>query len=467
MTYRSTRSEHTAPFKTAFLEGQAPDGGDYLPAEFPNFSYDVFKDLDFPSRMADILGAYCPDIGREDRLEIVREVTSEVNYPHEVYRAGRLNAYAEDRYLLELDRGPSGFLHDFGNALYFAIAQRLDPEQNFYSLVGPYPEEQRSFDAARRLAKNLGEVSPAIFISTRNSIDPEITTVLDTDHYWYVKGERYRVEAISKAIARYEDAPILKADGTNLTSILAGMILLGSGIADLDQANELKGPIDVVLPILSLSYPLAALYLKSMGFPIRKIILVNSRNHQVTDFIQSGKMSLRRRYLKSEAEEMERVLPGNLERFVFELSGRSIETTRDFLQELKEKRLAVLPKNHVKAWSQHLVACFGSERTAKKIRDDVYHETDYLLDRYTLMCFVGVKHLEHKDDNQQLYLLCGKPWKGFDAEQPDKDKIAEEAGTPVPVWETLEKQRPPYEDFERDFLDELVPESNADSSDDA
>lgn len=467
MTYRSTRSDHTVPFKTAFLEGQAPDGGDYLPAEFPDFSYAAFKEMDLTGRMSEILAAFCPDIDREMRYDIVREVTSEVNFPHEVYRCGRLNAYAENRYLLELDRGPSGFLHDLGNALYFAIAQRLDSEQQFYSLVGPYPEEQRSFDAARRLAKNQGAVSPAIFVSTRNLIDPEITTILDGDHYWYVKGERYRVEAISKTIAKYEDAPILKADGTNLASMLAGMILLGSGIADLDAANELQGPIDVVLPILSLSFPLTALYLKTMGFPIHKIILVNSRNHQVADFIQSGKMSLRRRYLKSEAEEMERVLPGNLERFVFELSGRSIETTQNFLNELKEKRLAVLPNALVKAWSQHLVACFGSERTAKKIRDDMYHETDYLLDRYTLMCFVGIKHLKHKDNHQQLYLLCGKPWKGFDAEQPNKEKIAEEAGTPIPVWETLEKQHPPYEDFERDFLDELVPESNANSSDEA
>ena len=69
MLYHSTRSKnHTADSAQAVLNGLAPDGGLYVPAQLPKLDVSACLQEDTKTMATRIIGAMLPDIPEMERL---------------------------------------------------------------------------------------------------------------------------------------------------------------------------------------------------------------------------------------------------------------------------------------------------------------------------------------------------------------------------------------------------------------
>ena len=104
------RKSPPVDFKTALIDGIAPDGGLYLPSGYPQISYSTIRSLDYPLFAADILSRWITDdIGRESLADICKDA-----FDFDIRLIPLSGRNWSDCYVLELFHGPTLSFKDFG-----------------------------------------------------------------------------------------------------------------------------------------------------------------------------------------------------------------------------------------------------------------------------------------------------------------------------------------------------------------
>ncbi len=96
--------------------------------------------------------------------------------------------------------------------------------------------------------------------------------------------------------------------------------------------------INVVVPTGNFGNILAAYYAKQMGLPVKNFICASNTNNVLTDFFNTGKYDLERRFVPTVSPSMDIMISSNLERFLYAISGSSDTTITSLMNDLKEKR---------------------------------------------------------------------------------------------------------------------------------
>jgi threonine synthase len=117
--FNSTNS--SAPvvsFREALLKGLAPDGGLYIPLQFPKLSIEELKDisaLDYPHLATEILGRLiCNDINKDDLRKICKEIYT---FPIP------LEKVTGNIFLMHLDEGPTASFKDYAALMMGKLMQ--------------------------------------------------------------------------------------------------------------------------------------------------------------------------------------------------------------------------------------------------------------------------------------------------------------------------------------------------------
>ena len=100
---------------------------------------------------------------------------------------------------------------------------------------------------------------------------------------------------------------------------------------------------DVVVPTGNFGNVLAAFYAKRLGAPIRRFVVASNANNVVAEFIATGVYdvnfhagtSLPRAFAVTNSPSMDILVSSNVERFVFEVSGRDAACVRACMASLK------------------------------------------------------------------------------------------------------------------------------------
>ena len=94
-------------------------------------------------------------------------------------------------------------------------------------------------------------------------------------------------------------------------------------------------PIDVCVPTGNFGNILAAWYAKQMGTPIDMLFCASNENKVLTDFIASGTYDIAdRAFVLTPSPSMDILVSSNVERQLFELSGRKSELIAEWMREL-------------------------------------------------------------------------------------------------------------------------------------
>lgn len=313
MQYISTRAA-TPPltFGAALRQGLAPDGGLYVPAEWP---VGALAGLGGGESLAALASEVLrPFVAGDALAPQLPAMTSEAfNFPvplRPVGDSGRLS-------VLELFHGPTAAFKDFGARFLAAALTRLRPPggKPLKILVATSGDTGGAVAAAfhRRPGIEVVVLFPKGLVSPLQ--ERQLTCWDDNVRSCAVRGtfddcQRMVKEAfLDPALAqRFE---LSSANSINLGRLLPQAMYYV--LASLQVRARTGGPASFIIPSGNLGNSTACLWAQRLGAPIARVLLAHNANRTVPDYLASGVLATRPS-VATLASAMDVGSPSNLER---------------------------------------------------------------------------------------------------------------------------------------------------------
>jgi threonine synthase len=288
MKYLSTRSRGAAPvsISQAIRTGQAPDGGLYRPERLPKFDHrgidpdlelaDLAAEMLAPFFEGDPLTAALPELCREAYAFPAPLAAPDPKHP------GLL--------ALELFHGPTGAFKDFGARFLMGALERMGGEPltvltatagDTGGAVGCAAEGRRHVRAAVLYPE--GRVSPFQ--------EHQLTCWGEPVEALRVTSDFDACQALVKAA--FSDPELSRrhrltsANSINMARLLPQTVYLASAaMKAFARTGEAPG---LILPTGNLGHGVAALYARSMGFPIGPVVLATNANPALSRWAETGR----------------------------------------------------------------------------------------------------------------------------------------------------------------------------------
>lgn len=171
--------------------------------------------------------------------------------------------------------------------------------------------------------------------------------------------------------------------------------------------------VNFVVPTGNFGNILAAFYARQMGLPVHRLVLAANRNNVLNDFIRTGVYDRNRTFYKTISPSMDILISSNLERLLFECTGRDGEKVAGWMAELKEAgRYRVDGETHARITGLFWSGWAGERETRAAVRD-TYRRSGYLIDPHTA---VGTHVFERYrqatgDDHKTVIVSTASPFK--------------------------------------------------------
>ena len=397
MYYISTRNKSarvTGP--QAVVAGLAPDGGLYVPETFPEVGeadMRAMADMSYPERAAFIVGLYLPE------LKDVLLPSAEKAYGRFEDDPAPVVQVDEDTYFLELWHGPT---HAFKDMALTLLPYLLTESKRYLG----------DKEGTLILVATSGDTGKAALEGFRDVPGTEVTVFYPSDGVSALQklqmmtqtGGNVRVAAIrgnfddaqtavKNAFASPELSAALKKRGLAFSSansinwgrLVPQIAYYFSAYLDIVNAGKLKmgDKLNFAVPTGNFGNILAAYYASRMGLPVGKLICASNRNNVLTDFFRGGAYDSRREFYKTMSPSMDILVSSNLERLLFEISGRDDALTAGRMRALKETGTYTVTERERAALSELFWAGYADEETAAEALDNLFEAYGYIADPHT------------------------------------------------------------------------------------
>jgi threonine synthase len=291
MDFHSTRgAPERIDFSTALLRGLAPDGGLYVPREWPRQDAAQFpQDLALPAVGMQLVAPFAAG----DRLapSLSDIVTEAFSFPAPVVPI-RGAAAGENLSVLELFHGPTAAFKDFGARFLAACFQRLrapgDPLLNI--LVATSGDTGGAVAAAfhRRPGMAVTVLYPKGLVSPTQ--ERQLTCWGDNVRSFAVHGtfddcQRMVKEAFVDPQLRARQN-LSSANSINLGRLLPQAVYYAATSIAHWRARAER--LNFIIPSGNLGNAVACIWARHMGLPIGEVILAHNANATVPEFLQRG-----------------------------------------------------------------------------------------------------------------------------------------------------------------------------------
>ncbi len=188
-----------------------------------------------------------------------------------------------------------------------------------------------------------------------------------------------------------------------------------SAYMDLVSAEQIKmgDKVNFVVPTGNFGNILAGYYAKQMGLPIDKLICASNSNNVLTEFFASGTYDANREFFKTMSPSMDILISSNLERLIFEMSGRDCELTAKRMEELKTQGKYSITSEEMDKMETEFYGAFADEEECLDTISEFFDEYGYVLDTHTAVAIAVAN--EYKgfcyDDNATVVLSTASPYK--------------------------------------------------------
>ena len=181
---------------------------------------------------------------------------------------------------------------------------------------------------------------------------------------------------------------------------------------------EMGDEINFVVPTGNFGDILAGWYAKQMGLPVKKLICASNRNKVLADFFKKGVYDVNREFHRTMSPSMDILVSSNLERLLFEVSGRNAKLTAERMQELAEKKEYSITAQEKAKLESDFFAGFAREDDVIEAMYEIFDEFGYAMDTHTGVALAVYmqyydwreKQIE-KDDSPIVVLSTANPYK--------------------------------------------------------
>ena len=438
MYYLSTRGEIKKIKSTeAIVHGLSKDGGLYVPESFPKLSYEDINTLiskPYSQRAAYIMGLFLSEFSTDELSE----------YTSKAYEANNVSGFSTDNivpvyksdentYFLELWHGPTCAFKDIAlqimPRLLTASLKKLNETREACILVATSGDTGK---AALEGFRDVENTQIMVFYPENGVSDVQKIQMMTQE------GENVNVVAVN---GNFDDAQtgvkslfsdaalrseldehgcfLSSANSINWGRLVPQIAYYISAYCDLLKENAIKPgeKINFCVPTGNFGNILAAYYAERMGLPVNKLICASNRNDVLTQFINTGVYNKNRPFYTTVSPSMDILVSSNLERLLFELSGKNGDAVMSYMSALSVEGSYSVPSTVLNELNRVFASGHCSEEDTLKTINETYRERNYLIDTHTAVaCKVLADYRAATgDDTVSVVVSTASPFKFCEA----------------------------------------------------
>ena len=395
--YRSTRSGiHVRP-EDALVKGIAGDGGLFVPVSLDPTRLDrLLSAPDYVSLTRDVFALFLGDGLTDASLGVIGKAYGTGRFVPEPVTLGR---YGED-VMMNLWHGPTFAFKDLALSI----------------LPGLMHTARMRLGNTRRtvvLTATSGDTGSATLDGFSRSDDTDVivlypkggVSAFQERQMLYYQGKRAHVVAVEGdfddcqrivkeafSTIRRDDVNLTSANSINIGRIVPQIVYHVWSYRTLVDRNLITSgdQVDVVVPTGNFGNILSAWYARTLGVPIRTFVVASNDNDVLTRFFKTGRYDAGGPLVKTISPSMDILVSSNLERMLFEASGRDGVTVSRLMEDLRTKRSFTCSKGLMDNLRMFEGVSVSEEETRMTIRK-TYEKMGLVLDPHTA---VAVRALE-------------------------------------------------------------------------
>ena len=431
MNFISTRGGEKVTGAQAIVQGLAKDGGLFVPETFPTVSSEelsAMETMNYPERAAFVLGKYLADDLGSDYLKEICEKAYATFTGDDPAPLVKLD---DGFFILELFHGPTCAFKDMALTVLPYLLKRSQEvtgiKEDVLILAATSGDTGK---AALEGFKDVPGTKVAVFYPDEGVAKMQrLQMATQSGNNVFVSAVKGNFDDCQRAVknlfASAEFNAALKEKGARLSS--ANSINFGrlapqiayyfSSYLDLLTSRQIERgtEIDFVVATGNFGDILAGWYAKQMGLPVRKLICASNKNRVLADFFETGKYDVKREFHRTMSPSMDILVSSNLERLLFEISGRNAEVTATRMKNLTANGEYSVTTEEKNALDKQFFGGYASEDDMIEAMYDVFEEYGYAMDTHTGVALsVRAKYqekLDEKDKTPIVVLSTASPYK--------------------------------------------------------
>lgn len=399
MRYISTRSKTTScKASEAIVKGLSDEGGLFVPEEFPTISLadlEMLVDKSYEERSAYVISKFLTDFSYMELLNYATRAYSRFDGDDPC----PLVAIDDTTYILELWHGPTSAFKDMALTLlpYLMAAARNKTGETNKTLV----LVATSGDTGKAALEGFKDVEGCeimVFYPSEGVSDMQkLQMITQEGSNVYVCGIEGNFDDAQSAVKTiFNDAETVKllaekgyrlssANSINWGRLVPQIAYYVSAYVDILASGKIKvgDKINFCVPTGNFGNILAGYYAMKMGVPISKLICASNINNVLTDFFEQGKYNINRDFYKTISPSMDILISSNLERLLFEISGKDDKFIANIMHDLATKGYYEIDYNLIQNNANMFIAGACDEEETLDTIANFYDDNDYLLDTHT------------------------------------------------------------------------------------
>ena len=399
MLYCSTRGDNKlVSAAEAVLEGLAPDSGLFVPAGgLPSIALEPLAKMSYPERAAAITAPFLDEFPAVEVKMLFEKAYGHSNFRHP--KIAPLQELNRKLFLLELWHGPTCAFKDM--ALQFLphllrrAADKIGEEATMVILTATSGDTGK---AALEGFRDIEGTQAVVFyphkgvsiiqqqqMVTQEGVNIHVAAVQGNfdDAQKGVK-ELFADRTLAKRLA-HRSFRLTSANSINWGRLLPQIVYYFSAYTDLRHSGIIGAgeKINFVVPTGNFGNILASFYAARMGLPVQKLICAANRNNVLTDFINTGIYDRNRPFHRTISPSMDILISSNLERLLYELSGRDAVRVKEWMNLLREKGLYHVSEDVARAVAGFFWSDWADDGEITAAIRHTFDEYSYLLDPHT------------------------------------------------------------------------------------
>lgn len=398
MKFISTRGGECVTGARAIVQGIASDGGLFVPETFPAVSepeLEAMLGMDYAERTAFVLKKYLDEYDADELLSAIRTAYEKF----EDGDAAPLVRVENGMYILELYHGPTCAFKDMAlTVLPYLLRKGCDIcgiKEEILILVATSGDTGK---AALEGFKDADGVKIAVFypddgVSKMQRLQM-CTQEGNNVNVVAVRGNFDDCQTgVKKIFASPECVKALKeknivlssANSINFGRLAPQIAYYFSAYCDLVSSGQIESgdKVDFAVPTGNFGNILAAYYAKRMGLPVGKLICASNENNVLTDFWKRGVYDSKRPFRLTMSPSMDILVSSNLERLIFELSGRNASLTQERMNALASKGKYSVTAEELQKYRELFYAGYAGEEDTVECIYEFFMEYGYPMDTHT------------------------------------------------------------------------------------
>jgi threonine synthase len=344
MRYVSTRGGMpSAAFCDILLEGLAPDGGLAVPESYPRVdraTLAAWRKLDYRGLALEVLSRYIDDIPAADLKSIVDRTYTGAAFGSDEITP--LRTLEPGLHLLQLANGPTAAFKDvamqlLGNLFEHVLARHGETLNVLGATSGDTGSAAEYALRGKRgvrvfMLSPLGKMSAFQTAQMYSLADPNIFNLA-------VRGVFDDCQDVVKAVSADLDFKarlrIGSVNSINWARVVAQVVYYFKGYFAVTRGEE---EVSFAVPSGNFGNILAGHVARSMGLPIRRLILATNENNVLDEFFRTGVYRVRaaREVFQTSSPSMDISKASNFERYVHDLVGRDPARVRELWRRVGE-----------------------------------------------------------------------------------------------------------------------------------